>query len=119
MESLQVRIARSHGVHMLQHRMEIYGICAACRSEQKTYMPLTMAKTGDRVEIQEMAGGREAQGKLSSMGLRPGDQLEIINNSGHGRLILAHDCTRLALGRGVAQKIIVFPSYGEKEVVCE
>ena len=76
-------------------------------------MPLGLAKPGERVIIREMAGGRSALSRLSSMGLRPGDQIEIINNTGHGRIILGHDYTRLAIGRGVAQKIMV--SVADKE----
>ena len=113
MERLQAKIAASHGFHMLQHRMEIYGLCSECLEQRKPLMPLGLAKPGERVIIREMAGGRSALSRLSSMGLRPGDQIEIINNTGHGRIILGHDYTRLAIGRGVAHKIMV--SVADKE----
>jgi Fur family ferric uptake transcriptional regulator len=29
-ENLQVSVAATHGFHMLQHKMEIYGICSDC-----------------------------------------------------------------------------------------
>ncbi len=107
MEALQLRIAGGHGFHMLQHKMEIYGICSDCLAERRPMLPLALAKSGERVIIKSMAGGRSAQGRLSSMGLRRGDILEVISNNGQGRLIVGHDCTRLALGRGVAEKIMV------------
>jgi len=66
-----------------------------------------MAKVGEQVLIKEMIGPGNARGRLSSMGLRPGDTLEIINNNGMGRLIVGHGTTRLAMGRGIAQKIMV------------
>jgi Fe2+ transport system protein FeoA len=66
-----------------------------------------MAKAGETVNIMEIAGGRNARARLSSMGLRPGDLIEIINNNGQGRLILGHGNTRLAIGRGIAHKIMV------------
>lgn len=113
MERLQAKIAANHGFHMLQHRMEIYGLCSECLEQRKPLMPLGLAKPGESVIIREMAGGRSALSRLSSMGLRPGDQIEIINNTGHGRIILGHDYTRLAIGRGVAQKIMV--SVADKE----
>jgi len=106
-ERLQVKIAADQGFHMLQHKMEIYGICSHCLTERRPMMPLAMAKTGERVIIKEITGGRHAQSRLASMGLRTGDLLEIISNNGHGRLIVGHDCMRLALGRGVAQKILI------------
>ena len=106
-EFLQVRIARQHGFHMLQHKMEIYGICSDCLALRQPLMPLVMAKPGERVEIRDMVGGRSAIGRLASMGLRKGDVLEVISNNGQGRLIVGHETTRLALGRGVAEKITV------------
>ncbi len=107
MERLQAEIATGHGFHMLQHRMEIYGLCSGCLAQRKPLMPLAMAKAGETVVIREMAGGKTALARLSSMGLRPGDRIEIINNTGQGRIILGHGYTRLAIGRGIAQKIMV------------
>ena len=107
LERLQLKIATQNGFHMLQHKMEIYGICRDCLSRRSPFMPLAMAKPGERVVIREILGGREAVGRLSSMGFRCGDFLEIINNTGQGRLIVGHDCSRLALGRGIAQKVMV------------
>jgi len=78
-------------------------------------MPLAMAKTGETVVIREIAGGQTARSRMADLGLRPEDHIEIINNNGMGRLILAHDCTRLAIGRGIAQKIMVSLSDKGKE----
>ena len=119
MERLQVVIAAEHGFHMLQHKMEIYGLCAECRAQRRPLMPLAMAKPGERVVIREMAGGKTAKSRMADMGLRLDDHVEIISNSGEGRLILGHDCTRLAIGRGIAQKIMVSLSHKEQEEVCQ
>ena len=107
MERLQVKIAAKSGFHILQHRMEIYGLCSKCLSQRTPLMPLAIAKEGEIVVIREIAGGREKQARLTDMGLRPGDLIKIINNSGHGRIILAQGPTRLAIGRGMAEKIMV------------
>jgi len=107
LELLQLQVARAHGFHMLQHKMEIYGICSECLAERQPLVPLTLAKQGERVEIKDVAGGKSAHGRLASMGLRKGDVLEVISNAGQGRLIVGHGPTRLALGRGVAEKVIV------------
>lgn len=106
-EGLQLRIAAGHGFHMLQHRMEIYGLCSDCLAQRKPLIPLTMGKPGEQVRIREIAGGRAVRSNLTSMGLRVGDHIEIINNTGQGRVILGHKDTRLAIGRGIAGKIIV------------
>ncbi len=119
MERLQLKIAAQQGFHMLQHRMEIYGLCSECLAQRKPLMPLAMAKPGERVVVKEMAGGVSARTRLTDMGLRTGDHIEIINNSGMGRLILGHDCMRLAIGRGIAQKIMVSLDDEEDELVCK
>ena len=107
LERLQLKISSDRGFYMLQHRMEIYGLCARCLSQREPLMPLAMAKSGERVIVRDVSGGRSARTRLSDMGLRIGDLLEIINNNGTGRLILGRDCTRLAIGRGIARKILV------------
>jgi Fur family ferric uptake transcriptional regulator len=107
MERLQLKIASNLGFHMLQHKMEIYGVCAECMEKRSPLMPLDMAKSGEKVVIKDMTGGKNVRTRLASMGLRLGDTLEIINNNGLGRLIVGHGPTRLALGRGVAQKIMI------------
>jgi len=118
-EQLQAEVARRHGFQMLQHKMEIYGLCSDCLAKRKPLMPLTMAKAGERVVVTDIAGGVTARGRLAAMGLRRGDLLEIISNDGKGRLVLAHDCTRLALGRGIAHKILVTTSDKPEKAVCE
>jgi Fur family ferric uptake transcriptional regulator len=114
MERLQVRIASGRGFHMLQHKMEIYGLCSECLLERRPLLPLAMAKPGERVIIKDLMGGREARARLASLGLRPGDTLEIINNDGQARLIIGRGPTRLAMGRGIAQKIMVSLAEQEK-----
>ena len=82
-------------------------------------MPLSIAKPGEMVVIREMAGGKTAKSRMADMGLRLDDHVEIISNSGEGRLILGHDCTRFAIGRGIAQKIMVSLSHEEGQETCE
>ena len=107
LERLQVEIAVGQGFHILQHKMEIYGLCSKCLAERSPLMTLAMAKPGEKIFIKEMMGGSNSRARLSSMGLRPGDFIEIINNNGRGRLIIGHGTTRLAMGRGIARKIMV------------
>ena len=107
MERLQINVASAQGFHMLQHRMEIYGICSECLAQRSPLLPLAMAKPGENVVIKDIMGGSHARSRLASMGLRRGDLLEIINNNGLGRLIVGHEAMRLAMGRGIAQKIMV------------
>ena len=58
MERLQSRIASNLGFHMLQHKMEIYGLCSECMAKRSPLMPLSMAKSGEMVVIRDMLGER-------------------------------------------------------------
>ena len=107
LENLQIQIAASHGFHMIQHRMEIYGICADCLKTRITHLPLAMAKPGERLIIKDFSGGSEARLRLLSMGLRLGDKIEVITNSGKGQLVIAAENKRYVLGRGMADKLLV------------
>lgn len=107
LEFLQTEIANSHGFQMFQHRMELYGICADCQRERMQSMALTSARVGEKVIIKKITGGSSARQHLLSMGLRIGDELEVISNSGQGQLAVAADSSRYVLGRGLARKIIV------------
>lgn len=110
MENLQVEIAALHGFHMLQHKMEIYGLCSHCLKERVRLMPLSLGQEGERLIVQEFTGGSGAQLRLATLGLKKNDEVEIITNSGQGQLVVAVNATRLALGRGIAQKIMVKPN---------
>ncbi len=107
MERLQVEISAQYGFHMLQHRMDIYGICSRCLKRRKPLLPLTMARPREQVVIREITAGSIRQSELLNMGLREGDTIEIINNTGRGRIILGHGQTRIGICRGIAQKIMV------------
>lgn len=109
LEELQINIAAARGFHMLQHKMEIYGICDACLKDHVKPTPLVMAKPGERLVLADFNGGVGARMRLLSMGLRLGDEIEVISNSNRGQMAIAADYKRYVLGRGLAQKILVEP----------
>jgi Fur family ferric uptake transcriptional regulator len=106
-EQLQIKIAAAQGFHMLQHKMEIYGICSSCLQDRIQLMPLTMAKPGEHLVIKEIRGGTGSKMRLLTMGLRKDDRIEVISNNGLGQLAVAADLKRYVLGRGLAEKIMV------------
>lgn len=110
LEDLQAQIAKAHGFHMLQHKMEIYGICSECLKTRIQEMPLIMANPGERLIIKDITGGSGARMRLLSMGLRLNDEIEIVTNPKQGQLVVAVDFKRFILGRGLAQKIMVEPA---------
>jgi Fur family ferric uptake transcriptional regulator len=107
LEKLQIQIAASRGFHMLQHRMEIYGICSDCLKDRIQLMPLTMAKAGEKLVLKEFNGGAGVRMRLLTMGMRPGDDIEVITNNSQGQIAVAIGFKRYVLGRGLAQKIMV------------
>jgi Fe2+ transport system protein FeoA len=69
--------------------------------------PLTMIPTGNKVRIISLDGGRGMQERLVSMGLGPGSRIEVVKKGAPGPFIVAlRDC-RLAVGTGMAQRIMV------------
>ncbi len=111
-EQLQHQIAAANGFHMLQHKMELYGICRQCLDSRDIVIPLDTAKNGERLVVKGFNGGARSRLRLLTMGLRIGDEIEIITNIKQGQLVIAVDYNRLVLGRGMAQKILVSPATG-------
>jgi Fur family ferric uptake transcriptional regulator len=93
--------------HGLQHRMEIFGLCSNCLRARKDVMPLVMASPGERVRIVGFRGGKGMERRLTSMGLNRDAEIEVIKSNGPGPLIVASRETRIALGFGMAKKILV------------
>jgi Fur family ferric uptake transcriptional regulator len=109
LEDLQINIAAMYGFHMLQHKMEIYGICDTCLEERIQLMTLVMARPGERLVLKDFEGGVGARMRLISMGLRLGDEIEVLSNNNQGQIAIAADFKRYVLGKGLAQKIRVEP----------
>ena len=94
---------------MLQHKMEIYGICSDCLKKRQDITSLMAARQGERLVIKNFTGGAGARMRLMSMGLRVGDEIDVITNLNQGQLVIAIENKRLVMGRGLAEKIMVKP----------
>ncbi|MEA3428576.1 MAG: FeoA domain-containing protein [Thermodesulfobacteriota bacterium] len=70
-------------------------------------MLLSMVDKGKEVTLIDISGGRGVRSKFYSMGLVPGVSLKILNRRGLGPVMIAVKDSRLAIGRGMAEKIIV------------
>ncbi|SFB25691.1 FeoA family protein [Clostridium frigidicarnis] len=69
-------------------------------------MPLNAIGIGKYAEVNNLDGGELMGKKLMEMGVNKGAILEIIRNDA-GPLIIKVGETRLVLGRGMAQKVMV------------
>lgn len=68
---------------------------------------LAEIKTGFVVTLQAIKVGRELSSRMTSLGLTPGASVEVLQNYGHGPLIINVRGTHVALGRGEARRLIV------------
>lgn len=69
-------------------------------------IPLTHIPVGQLVQLVEIKGGREITHRLVEMGLTPGVEIKIMQDAG-GPLLLAIRDSRIALGRGMAFRVLV------------
>ncbi len=69
---------------------------------------------GMRAVVSELRGGRGFASRLAGMGITVGCQIEVLQNPTHGSLLVLVRDTRIALGRGVASKILVRESDREQ-----
>ncbi|MCK5162892.1 MAG: FeoA domain-containing protein [Desulfobacula sp.] len=108
-EKQQHKVADAYGFHMLQHKMEIYGICSKCMEHRNTIVSLHKAKQGEKLIVKDFDAGKNMQLRISSMGLKIGDLVEIVSAGFGGQVVIAVGENRLVLGKGMAEKIRVQP----------
>lgn len=69
---------------------------------------LVECRTGDRVRIVSIDAGHGAVLNLMNLGLDVGHVVELRRRSAlHGPLLVSHDDTEVAIGYGLAEKILV------------
>ncbi len=76
-------------------------------------MVLSQIKNG-KVKIVGFSGGRHFLRKMSALGILIGDVVEVIANTGHGPVIIGKGSLRIAIGFGMASKIVVEEVKDEK-----
>ena len=70
--------------------------------------PLTFASEGQQVKIVLLHGHKGLGMRLASMGLNIDSRIRVLQRMGNS-LVIMRDEIRLALGTGIAQKILVIP----------
>ena len=71
------------------------------------HMPLAMVSCGEEVTIVDIKSGHGLTRRLADMGLVPGTTLKVVNSQMRGPLLVEVRSSRLVLGHGIAQKIMV------------
>ncbi|MCL5105194.1 MAG: ferrous iron transport protein A [Armatimonadetes bacterium] len=84
-------------------------------------MPLGLLTAGEKAEVIGIRGAsrpgtcrpgihrsdNETLCRMEDMGLRPGKEVEMLNSEGQGPMLIRIDESRIAVGRGMAMRIIV------------
>ncbi|HNT76530.1 MAG TPA: FeoA family protein [Anaerolineae bacterium] len=71
---------------------------------------LTTLSAGQTGLIHSLQGGHRLISRLASLGFTPGAPVVVTRNYGHGPIIVAVRGTQVALGRGEATHILVYPA---------
>ena len=70
-------------------------------------IPLTQAAAGARVRLVGIEAGMGLVARLAAMGLVRGVELRVVSSRGRGPVVVEVLGTRVALGHGMAAKIVV------------
>ena len=71
------------------------------------YVRLSQMREGEKGIVVDVQGGYRARQRLLGMGIAPGVKIVVIKAGFPGPYIIALGSTRLALGRGIANRVIV------------
>jgi ferrous iron transport protein A len=74
---------------------------------QAQTQPLSELASGETAFFIQVSAGKEAAGRLTSLGFTPGAQILMTQNFGRGPLLVTIRGTRVALGREEARKILI------------
>jgi len=72
----------------------------------KSIMPLVLVEEGKEAIVVEVKGGYGFVRRLAELGIVPGVKIKIENNS-WGPIVVSISGFKIALGRGMARKILV------------
>ncbi len=68
---------------------------------------LTQIKEGVKTRLHSITGGRQLRTRLAALGLLPGTEIEVIQNSGKGPFVVSVRGSRIVIGRGMASRVEV------------
>ncbi len=69
-------------------------------------IPLSKAPAGQELRLVKIQAGRKLTHRLAELGLTPGVKLRVVQKNG-GPLLISVRGSRIALGRGIAHKLLV------------
>jgi Fe2+ or Zn2+ uptake regulation protein/Fe2+ transport system protein FeoA len=115
-ETIKAEFAQGQGADVQRAALTLYGLCAECRhggrSEQMAgsvfaLQALSALPAGRQVVVDSLEGGHEFRSRLANLGFTAGARLKIVQNYGHGPMLVSLRGTLIALGRAEAARVVV------------
>jgi len=118
-ERMQEQVAGRHGFVEEDHVLQIYGICRSCAAkapvdeaapgdEGESLVPLAALKPGQKGVVRKIAGGELMARRLAAMNIRPGKLVTKVSAMlMGGPVVISVDGRQLAIGHGMAHKVLV------------
>ena len=103
---------RVKGYDLALRKEEAADIQVEIKYLRSQMMPLSMAAPGEEIEMAAVRAGWGLQRRLADMGLIPGTRVRVISSGRPGPVVLDIRGSRLALGHGVAHRIMVVAGGG-------
>jgi ferrous iron transport protein A len=73
----------------------------------ESVVSLSEAKVGQTVRLVRVQAGHGLKHRLAAMGLLSNTKIKVLRNEGRGQLIVSVKGTKVVLGRGMSEKIMV------------
>ncbi len=134
-DELAGSVGDQHGYDVQEVRIELVGLCDQCREAQEAAetaprssspgasgvagrqvrpggaageaVPLTALQPGEAGVVAGFAGGSRLGARLAGLGFAPGARIKVVQARSHGPLIVLLRDTRVALGAGEANQVLV------------
>ncbi|MFP4080056.1 MAG: ferrous iron transport protein A [Ectothiorhodospira sp.] len=78
-------------------------------NQQSQGYALTMAQQDQTVRVVALRAGRNLDRRLTELGIHIGSKLRVVQRQGNA-LVVSRDQARIAIGAGMAMKILVVPA---------
>lgn len=86
--------------------------------EHNEAIPLSKIQAGQMVKLVSVEAGRGLNSRLAAMGLLPNVEITVVNNGHPGPFVISVRGSKMMLGRGMADKIMVRSCDYEKDKGC-
>ena len=80
-----------------------------CDMDCENCIRLSAARCDQCVRLVNVEGGRGLRRRLAELGMTPGGEVRVVQNFGGPLILAVKEDARMALGRGMAHKILVHP----------